>query len=364
MIPVTQPYIPNLETYQTLLAGIWERHWLTNHGPLVNELEGKLRAFSHCEHAFYVNNGTTALQIAIKALELKGEIITTPFSYVATTSSIAWEGCTPVFADIDPRTWNISPESIRRNITPNTTAILATHVYGNPCDVEAIQQIADEHGLKVIYDAAHCFGTEYKGRSLYAWGNVSTASFHATKLFHTVEGGALFCNDEETAHRISYMRNFGHNGQEAFWGLGINGKNSELHAAMGLAIWPDVDVLIQRRREIYQAYASGLQPLTDAGLLRMPEVLPDALPNRAYVPVLLPSEQHLLRLRDVLQAAYIYPRRYFYPALHTLPYVQGQCPIALDVASRVLCLPTYHTLGDSDVHRVTDIITDHLKHSL
>lgn len=364
MIPVTQPYIPNLETYQALLAGIWERRWLTNHGPLVNELEEKLAAFSQCPHAFFVSNGTIALQIAIKALDLKGEIITTPFSYVATTSSIVWENCTTVFADVDPLTWNISPASILKKISPNTTAILATHVYGNPCDVDSIQQIADEHGLKVIYDAAHCFGTQYKGKSIYAYGDITTASFHATKLFHTVEGGALFCNDDEIAHRISYMRNFGHNGQEAFWGLGINGKNSELHAAMGLAIWPDIDVIIARRKEIFNLYVEALSPLLKKDIIKMPEIISDADVNRAYVPILLPTEQHLLRLRDVLHAAYVYPRRYFYPALHTLNYVKGECPIAMDIASRVMCLPSYHSLNSNEIHRIADIINEFLKHTV
>lgn len=362
MIPVTQPYIPSLDQYQAYIAGIWERKWLTNHGPLVGELEDKLKVFSKSNHAFYVNNGTIALQIAIKALDLKGEIITTPFSYVATTSSIVWEGCTPVFADIDSETWNISPQSIKEKITSQTSAILATHVYGNPCDVEAIQQIAKEYGLKVIYDAAHCFGSTYKGKSLYAWGDISTASFHATKLFHTVEGGALFCNDDEVAHRISFMRNFGHNGQEAFWGLGINGKNSEFHAAMGLAIWPDIDSILQKRKEIYAAYVKGLHPLLERGLINMPQTLDNSDVNRAYIPILLADEKQLLRLRDVLQAAYIYPRRYFYPSLNNLPYTNISCKVAEDYASRVLCMPTYHSLSDTDISRVISIINDVLSH--
>lgn len=364
MIPVTQPYIPNIQTYQAYISDIWERKWFTNHGPLVNELEEKLKVFCNCPYAFFVSNGTIALQIAIKALGLKGEIITTPFSYVATTSSIVWENCIPVYADIDTQTWNISPNEIRKKITSNTSAILATHVYGNPCDIEAIQQIADEHGLKVIYDAAHAFGSTYNGKSLYAYGDISTASFHATKLFHTVEGGGLFCSDEEVAHRISYMRNFGHNGQEAFWGLGINGKNSELHAAVGLSIWPDIDIIIARRKEIFNTYIQALQSLVEKNIIQMPQIIKGADVNRAYVPVLLPSEQHLLRLRDVLNAAYIYPRRYFYPALHNLNYVKGECPVAMDVASRVLCLPTYHLLYENTIHRISDIIHDFLKHTV
>lgn len=361
MIPVTKPYMPNLQVYQTLLDGIWRREWLTNHGPLVAELEDKLKKFSECEHAFFVGNGTVALQISLKALGVQGEVITTPFSYVATTSSIVWEGCTPVFADIDPLTWNISPTSIREKITAQTAAILATHVYGNPCHIDAIQEIADEYQLKVIYDAAHGFGTKYKEKSLYAYGDISTASFHATKLFHTVEGGALFCNDDETAHRIGYMRNFGHHGQEAFWGLGINGKNSELHAAMGLAIWPDIDKLIEKRKQNYALYEAGLAELIEKEIIKFPQHIEGSEPNRAYVPILLLSEKHLLRLRDILHAAYIYPRRYFYPALHTLPYVSGDCPVAEDYACRVLCLPTYDALTQADIERMVNIIVDYLK---
>ena len=234
MIPVTKPFLPPKEEYEDFLRGIWSRNWLTNNGPLVNELELRLKEYLKVKHLLYLSNGTIALQIAIKALGLKGEIITTPFSYVATTSSIVWENCKPVFVDIDPKTLNIDPEKLETAITKKTTAILATHVYGNPCDIEAIQAIADKHHLKVIYDAAHCFGTKYKGKSVFEYGDVSTTSFHSTKIFHTVEGGAVFTKDPSMLKRMAYMRNFGHDGPEKFNGVGINGKNSEFHAAMGL----------------------------------------------------------------------------------------------------------------------------------
>jgi dTDP-4-amino-4,6-dideoxygalactose transaminase len=234
MIPVTKPFSPPIAEYTKLLEGVWERHWFTNNGPLVNELELQLKTYLNLPHLLFLNNGTIALQIAIKALELKGDIITTPFSYVATTSSIVWEGCNPVFVDIDPQTLNIDPTKIEAAIKPNTTAILATHVYGNPCDIDAIQKIADKYKLKVIYDAAHCFGTLYKGKSVFAYGDISTTSFHSTKLFHTVEGGAVFTMNPDLLKKLSYLRNFGHEGPEHFAEVGINGKNSEFHAAMGL----------------------------------------------------------------------------------------------------------------------------------
>ena len=234
MIPVTKSFLPPIEDYIEYLKQIWDSNQLTNNGPLVKELEQKLKEYFDVKHLFFVSNGTIAEQIAIKAADLKGDIITTPFSYVATTSSIVWEGCQPVFVDIDPQTLCMNPDLIEDAITEKTTGIIPTHVYGIPCDVEKIQEIAEKHSLKVIYDAAHTFGGKYKGKSIASYGDISFLSFHATKVFHTVEGGAIITNDDELAHKISYMRNFGHNGPEDFWGVGINGNNSEFHAAMGL----------------------------------------------------------------------------------------------------------------------------------
>lgn len=257
MIPVTKPFMPPFEQYREYLQGIWEREFLTNNGPLVQELELKLKEYLGLKNLLYLSNGTIALQIAIKALGLKGEIITTPFSYVATTSSIVWEGCEPVFVDIDSETLNINPALIEAAITEQTTGILATHVFGNPCDIEAIQAIADKHNLKVIYDAAHCFGTTYKGRSVFEFGDVSTTSFHATKLFHTVEGGAIFAKDEDLNYRMSRMRNFGHAGFEQYDGVGINGKNSEFHAAMGLCNLSHIENILKSRKDQCLLYEIG-----------------------------------------------------------------------------------------------------------
>jgi dTDP-4-amino-4,6-dideoxygalactose transaminase len=356
-IPVNKPFMPKLDEYQRLIAEIWERRWLTNHGPLVTSLEQKISAYTELPHFFFLNNGTIAIQIAIKALKLRGEIITTPFSYVATTSSIVWEDCIPVFADIDPHSWNISPDSIREKITPRTTAIIATHVYGNPCDVEVIDTIAREHGLKVIYDAAHAFGVIHKGKSLFHYGDVSTVSFHATKLFHTVEGGGVFCKDPDVAHNVSYMRNFGHNGQEAFWGVGVNGKNSEVHAAMGHCNFPHLPSILSRRGAISAQYNEQLTPLYSAGLLRQPTIAADTVYNHAYYPILLNSESELLRVRDALHEKGIVPRRYFYPSLALLPYVEhAHVPVALDYSPRVLCLPSYHDLSEDDISYITECL--------
>ena len=225
MINVTQTFLPPLEEYTKYLEKIWDSKWLTNRGVLIKELERNLKDFLGVENLLMVNNGTIALQIAIKALELKGEIITTPFSYVATVSSIVWENCQPVFVDIDEDYLTIDETKIEEAITEKTSAILATHVYGNPCNVEAIQKIAERYNLKVIYDAAHCFGVKYKGESILNWGDISTLSFHATKVFHTGEGGAVICNNEELAHKIFYSHNFGHNGSEEFFGLGNQWKS-------------------------------------------------------------------------------------------------------------------------------------------
>jgi dTDP-4-amino-4,6-dideoxygalactose transaminase len=254
MINVTKPFLPPRDVYNKFLDGIWQRNWITNHGPLVNELELRLKEYLDVPHMLFLNNGTIALQVAIKAFELKGDIITTPFSYVATTSSIVWEGCRPVFVDIEADTFNIDPKRIEAAITPETSAILATHVFGNPCNVEAIQHVADKHGLKVIYDAAHCFATTYKGKSVFSFGDVSTTSFHATKLFHSGEGGAVFTPYPETLKKMAYLRNFGHETPVEFAMVGINGKNSELHAAMGLSVLPFMSDILKKREELSRYY--------------------------------------------------------------------------------------------------------------
>ena len=353
MIPVTKPFMPPKEEYYAYLDGIWQRQWLTNNGPLVNELELQLKEYLGVQHMLYLGNGTIALQIAIKALELKGEIITTPFSYVATTSSIVWEGCTPVFADIDPKSLNIHPGKIEELITPETSAILATHVYGNPCDVEAIDAVAKKHGLKVIYDAAHCFGTKYKGRSIFDYGDISTTSFHATKLFHTNEGGAVFTKDSALLKKMSLLRNFGHDGQEKFSGVGINGKNSEFHAAMGLVNLKYISSILERRKQQSLYYDKKLKTFQKQKL----EILSDAEFNFAYYPIVLPEESLTLKIIEELNKNWIYPRRYFFPSLGKLNYVKSQdLPITDSVCNQVLCLPLFHTLTMEEIDLVARIM--------
>jgi dTDP-4-amino-4,6-dideoxygalactose transaminase len=340
MIPVTKPFIPPISEYNHYLKGIWKRAWLTNNGPLVNELEIKLKEYLQVPNCLFVGNGTIALQIAIKALNLKGEIITTPFSYVATTSSIVWEGCTPIFVDIDSNTLNIDPSKIESKIGPSTSAILATHCFGNPCDIEAIEKIAKKHSLKVIYDAAHCFGTTFKGISVFNFGDIITTSFHATKLFHTVEGGAVFTPSNTSFEKLGFLRNFGHDGPEKFNGVGINGKNSEFHAAMGLVNLRHIEQIKKRRKEQYSYY---VKKLGDEKIKFIQLQEEDGF-NYAYCPVIFESEEKTLEVKHVLEINHIFPRRYFYPSLSKLDYVEGETPISDDISSRILCLPLYHEI--------------------
>lgn len=350
MIPVTKPFLPPVEEYERYIRDIWKRNWLTNNGPLVNELELKLKDHLDVKHLLFVTNGTIALQLAIKALGLKGQIITTPFSYVATTSSLVWEGCEPVFADVDPRTGNIDPHKIEDRITSRTSAILATHVYGNPCDVEMIGEVAKRRNLKVIYDAAHAFDVQFKNTSVLNFGDISTCSFHATKLYHTVEGGAVVTQDPDLLKRMAYLRNFGHDGPERFAQLGINGKNSEFHAAMGLANLKYVRKIIEHRKELCAYYDSFLKHFKAA----KPEISQHVTYNYAYYPLFFDEESLLKKVVDVLSQNWIYPRRYFYPSLEDLPYVQraDHCPVADSIASRALCIPLYEELTKEEIDMI------------
>lgn len=360
MVNVTKAFLPPLNEYIKYLEGIWERCHLTNHGPLVNELEEKLKELLGVKHLFFVSNGTIALQIALKALDVQGEVITTPFSYVATTSAITWEKCIPVFVDINAKDFTIDVDLIEAAITPNTKAILATHVFGIPCAVKKIQEIATKYQLKVIYDAAHAFGVKYGGTSILNYGDISTLSFHATKLFHTTEGGAIITNDDNIAHRISYMRNFGHKGQEDFWGIGINGKNSEFHAAMGLCVLPYLNEILERREYLSNLYDCFL---ADFGLnLQRPYIPSSTHYNYAYYPILFASEKSLLNVKNALNALHIFPRRYFYPSLNTLPYVKN-IPLyhSEDVSSRILCLPFYHELTEDHIKLICRVIDKVIK---
>ncbi len=355
---VTRTFLPGIEDYAKLLRGIWDRGQVTNNGPLCQELEQALLPYHGTRHVLLMGNGTITLQIAIRALDLDGEVITTPFSYVASTTAVLWERCVPVFADIAPDGFNIDPAAIEAAITPRTTAVLATHVYGLPCDVDAIERIAQRHGLKVIYDAAHAFGTMFRGRPLLSYGDVSSCSFHATKIFHTVEGGSVACNDDALHERMRLMRAFGHVG-DVHHIPGINGKNSEMHAAMGLLVLRRFEEVLDRRRDQWMRYAGLLADVP----VRCATVPEGTVYNHAYFPVVLPSEARLLAVVEALGRIGVLPRRYFYPALNTLPYVAraGSCPVAEDVASRVLCLPLYHDLEDSWIDRISEIVSRTLR---
>lgn len=353
MIPVTKPFLPDLQRYQTLVEGIFKRNWLTNNGPLVNEFELKLKEYLDLRHLLYVSNGTIAIQIAIKALDIKGEVITTPFSYIATTSSIVWENCKPVYVDINPATFNIDPNKIEQAITEKTTAILATHCFGNACDIDAIDKIAKKHGLKVIYDAAHCFGTKYKGKSIFEYGDISTGSLHATKLMHSIEGGLVVTKNADLLKRMAYMRNFGHDGPEKFNGIGINGKNSEFHAAMGLCVLDHIHDILQKREELYQRYDHLLKNLEVDSI----HLTKDCKFNFAYYPVVFKSEVETLKAKTELEKHEIYPRRYFYPSLSSLNYIKSdKMTISDDISSRILCLPLHHYLSQEEQKLIARIL--------
>lgn len=352
MIPVTKTFLPDYGRFVSLLHGVWDTAVLTNNGPLLKQLTAELKETLYLPNIQLVANGTLALQLAIKALDIRGEIITTPYSYVATTNAVLWEGCTPVFVDIDPETFCISPDLIEAEITGRTKAILATHVYGYPCDVERIQQIADRHGLKVIYDAAHAFGVRLNGQSMLNHGDCSTLSFHATKLFHTAEGGAVVCKEEVVAQRAFLMSKFGHIGEDEYLDIGINAKMSELHAAMGLAVLPSVPEIIAARRERSAWYDELLGGLN----LQRPKAVVGLEYNYAYYPVVFATPEAMMVARAALQAQEIFPRRYFYPSLNTLSFLpealRRPCPVSESTAQCVLTLPLHSSLARQDVERI------------
>jgi dTDP-4-amino-4,6-dideoxygalactose transaminase len=357
MIPVTKSFLPKIEEYTEQVQRAYNNNWLTNRGELVKELEDKLHKYLELKQnqILITNNGTIPLQIALKLLGQGGEVITTPFSYVATTAAICWEGCKPVFVDIHPDYLTINEENIEKAITKNTTCILATHVFGNPCHVEKIEKIASDYGLKVIYDAAHCFGVKYHSTSLFNFGDISTCSFHATKLFHTGEGGAVFCRDSELFNQILYSHNFGHNGPLDFFGLGINAKISELHAAMGLSVFPYVNEIIERRRYIVEHYKNNLDFEKYNSLL----IRPGTEWNFSYFPIIFRDEKSLLSVYSELKSNNIIPRRYFYPSLNKLPYVsESQMPISESISKRILCLPLYDSLKIEEVARISLIVNE------
>lgn len=351
-INVTNLYLPPIDEYYKYLERIWASGWITNNGELVQELEAKLAVYLGVPYVQFVSNGTIALQLALKALEVEGEVITTPFSYVATVNSILWEHCTPVFVDIEDRIFGIDAEKIEAAITERTRAILPVHVYGYPCDVVKIQQLAEKYNLKVIYDGAHAFGCELNGVSLLNYGDLSTLSFHATKLFHTVEGGAIIAHTPEMAEKLWLLKSFGHR-QDDYFMPGINGKNSEFHAAMGLCVLPKVDDLIQQRKQVFEWYDYYLSGLG----LQFPQPSTGLKYNYSYRPVIFKDEVTLLHTMNELIQNKIIPRRYFHPALNRLPFVHGAaCPVAEDISARVLCLPHYVGLEEEQVQMICQIV--------
>lgn len=358
MINVTKSFLPPIEEYQEYLKQIWDRAYLTNQGPLLKELENKLQQYLNVDKLHFVSNGTVALQLAINALSITdGEIITTPFSFVATTTSILWERCKPVFVDIEPGNFCINPDNIEGAITKNTRAILAVHVFGYPCDVDKIQDIADKYGLKVIYDAAHAFGVEYNGKSLLSYGDVSTCSFHATKVYHTVEGGACIVKNKDVSDKLELIKRFGFNNED-YKEVGINAKNSELHAAMGLANFPYIDYVIKERKRASDLYDSLL-----GDLLQKPKPISNLKYNYAYKPVVFDCEKDLLDVIMALKKEEIMARRYFYPSLNNLPYINEKynCPISDDISSRIACLPLYPELKNEEIINICNIIKETLK---
>ena len=360
MIPVTKPYLPNREKLKQYIDGIYERQWLTNNGQLVQELTRRLEVYLGVENLLLVANGTLALQIAYRALgvsdsrpEQHPEAITTPFTFIATASSLKWVGVQPVFADIDPETWCLAPNNIETAITPNTRAIVPVHVFGNACDVEAIDEIARKHNLKVIYDASHAFGVKYKSESLLKHGDAATLSFHATKLFHTGEGGAIVFKRKEDLERAKKMINFGITGPEEINELGINAKMNELQAAMGLCVLDEIDVNLKARAQVDELYASKLP---DSLQLQRRNSYSTA--NYAYIPVVMNSEEQTKTFINKLKDNGILARRYFCPSLDQVDLGwQRSQPLqnSLEISSRIICLPMYCDIPNSVLETISAI---------
>jgi dTDP-4-amino-4,6-dideoxygalactose transaminase len=356
MLNVTESFLPPFEEYSAILRRAWDKKWLTNNGELVQELEQKLKDYLGVKHCLFTTNGTIVLQMALKYLKAPAgsEVITTPFSYVATTNSILWEGLTPVFVDINNKDFCIDSELIESAITEKTVAILATHVYGNPCAIEKIEAIGKRYNIKVIYDAAHAFGATYKDKQILSYGDIVTCSFHATKVFHTVEGGCIITNDDEIANELYLMRQFGHIGDDYF-SIGINGKNSEFHAAMGLANLKYVEEIIEKRKVISLVYNKEL-----SSKFIKPIALPYTKYNFAYYPIIFENEKQLLKAKELLAQKDIFVRRYFYPSLNQLPFLHSKfkCEVSEDVSKRAMSLPLSASTSSDDVIHVSAILNN------
>lgn len=346
MIQVTKTYLPDIKKYMSYVEKIYESGRLTNGGQFVEELQSRLAAYLGVKNLLLMTNGTLALQIAYRVLGLKGDVLTTPFSFVATTSSLVWEGLNPVFADIDPETMNIDPKQLEERITQNTTAIVVTHVFGNPCELDEINRIARKYGLRVIYDAAHAFDVKYGNQSVLNFGDVSMVSFHSTKLFHSIEGGALVFRDDAMYERAKRVINFGIDDSQNIQELGINAKMNEFQAAMGLCVLDEMETIKASRALRYRKYVQSLRHIAGVFLQKWNK---NSSQNYNYFPIVFESEETMLRVLEQLNALQIYPRRYFYPSLDLIPYAQGDrpMPISRDIAGRILCLPLYHSLEKS-----------------
>lgn len=361
MITVTKPYLPSREKLDKLIDGIYERQWLTNNGQLVKELTKKLEAYLEVENLLLVSNGTLALQIAFRALGISDkncieapEALTTPFTFIATASSLKWEGVEPVFVDIDPQTWCMNPLNIESAITENTRAIVPVHVFGNACEVESIKEIADRNNLKVVYDASHAFGVKYNDKSLLNHGDASTLSFHATKLFHTLEGGAIIFKRKEDLERARKMINFGITGPETIEELGINAKMNEFQAAMGLCVLDEMEANLQSRATVTHHYNQFLPKC-----LKRQKLNKCLTSNHAYIPVVLESEKQVIELLNQLKESNIFTRRYFYPSLDCLDIglaSDNEMKVSQDISKRVLCLPIYSSLNSGELFQITDLI--------
>ncbi len=363
LITVTSPLLPDLKEFEKLLADIWERKWLTNNGHYHQQLEGALAEYLGVPYLSLFTNGTLPLITALQAMEIKGEVITTPYSFVATTHSLWWNGIIPVFVDVEEKTGNLDPEKIEAAITPRTTAIMPVHVYGTPCDTQRIQEIADKHGLKVIYDAAHAFGVWQDGKSILEAGDMATLSFHATKVYNTVEGGALVCHDAETKKQIDYLKNFGFAGEIEVIAPGINSKMDEIRSAYGLLNLKQVDGAIARRKSIAQKYKDAFKAI--AGL-RYLEDIEGVKHNYSYFPIFIDEKEYGLSrdgLFTKLKENNILGRRYFYPLISEFVTYKGlesakkeNLPVAHKLADSVICLPMYADLTDDDVNRVIEVV--------
>jgi len=353
VINVTKTYLGDLDKFKRYVEQIYATGWLTNHGPFSIALEERLQDFLGVRNVILTCNGTIALQVAYRALGVTGSAVTTPFSFIATSSTLEWEHIRPRFADIDAQTWNLDPQRIEASLAPDTTAIVATHVFGNPCAVEEIQAVAQRNRLKVIYDGAHAFGSRYRDRSVLAWGDLSTMSFHATKLFHTIEGGAIVTSDDELARQIRLLCNFGIAGVDKIVGPGINAKLNEFSAAMGLCLLDDIDSILSQREEIAARYTAALGDYYDLQVVQ-----PGGRQNNSYYPVGLRDEEQVLRVRSGLNAIGVNPRRYFYPSLDTLDYLAPQQPqpVSRELSQRILCLPLYPGLPQDVQHAVIEVL--------